>query len=76
MLKLARAVDSSGTRALGVITKPDDLTPGSEREALYLSLARNQEVEFRLGWHVRYNIASCRFEYLICSLSLSDDSYW
>ncbi|RYP17711.1 hypothetical protein DL765_004389 [Monosporascus sp. GIB2] len=58
VLKLARAVDSSGTRTLGVITKPDDLTPGSEREALYVSLARNQEVEFRLGWHVLKNMDS------------------
>jgi len=58
VLKLARALDSSGTRTLGVITKPDDLTPGSEREALYLSLARNQEVEFRLGWHVLKNMDS------------------
>ncbi|RYP32724.1 hypothetical protein DL767_005058 [Monosporascus sp. MG133] len=58
VLKLARAVDSSGTRTLGVITKPDDLTPSSEREALYVSLARNQEVEFRLGWHVLKNMDS------------------
>ncbi|KAH6632477.1 P-loop containing nucleoside triphosphate hydrolase protein [Chaetomium tenue] len=58
VLKLARAVDKSGTRTLGVITKPDDLTPGSEREALYLSLARNQEVDFRLGWHVLKNMDS------------------
>ncbi|RYO91894.1 hypothetical protein DL764_008220 [Monosporascus ibericus] len=58
VLKLARAVDSSGTRTLGVITKPDDLTPSSEREALYVSLARNQEVAFRLGWHVLKNMDS------------------
>ncbi|KAG7289877.1 hypothetical protein NEMBOFW57_006254 [Staphylotrichum longicolle] len=58
VLKLARAVDKDGTRTLGVITKPDDLTPGSEREALYLSLARNHEVEFRLGWHVLKNMDS------------------
>jgi GTP-binding protein EngB required for normal cell division len=58
VLKLARAVDTSGTRTLGVITKPDDLTAGSEREALYLSLAKNQQVEFRLGWHVLKNMDS------------------
>ncbi len=58
VLKLARAVDTNGTRTLGVITKPDDLTPGSERETLFLSLARNQEVEFRLGWHVLKNMDS------------------
>ncbi|KAK4233238.1 P-loop containing nucleoside triphosphate hydrolase protein [Achaetomium macrosporum] len=58
VLKLARAEDPSGTRTLGVITKPDTLVPGSESEALYVSLARNQEVEFRLGWHALKNMDS------------------
>ncbi|KAM0812178.1 putative P-loop containing nucleoside triphosphate hydrolase protein [Seiridium cardinale] len=55
VLKLARSVDTSGNRTLGVITKPDTMHPGSESESLYVSLARNQEVEFRLGWHVLRN---------------------
>ncbi|KAK0641877.1 P-loop containing nucleoside triphosphate hydrolase protein [Cercophora newfieldiana] len=58
VLKLARAADKSGTRTLGVITKPDTLVPGSPREAEYISLARNQEIEFRLGWHVLKNMDS------------------
>ncbi|KAK8106604.1 interferon-induced GTP-binding protein Mx [Apiospora kogelbergensis] len=58
VLKLARSADSAGTRTLGVITKPDTLHPGSESESLYVSLARNQEVEFRLGWHVLKNLDS------------------
>ncbi|GAB1318560.1 GED domain-containing protein [Madurella fahalii] len=58
VLKLARAADTSGNRTLGVITKPDTLTPGSDSEALYVSLARNQEVEFRHGWHVLKNMDS------------------
>ncbi len=47
VLKLARTADPSGTQTLGVITKPDTLVPGGRSEALYVSLARNQEVEFR-----------------------------
>jgi GTPase SAR1 family protein len=58
VLKLARATDRSGNRTLGVITKPDTLTPGSASEAEYVSLARNQDVEFRLGWHVLKNMDS------------------
>lgn len=58
VLKLARAADAGGNRTLGVITKPDTLTPGSDSEALYVSLARNQEVEFRHGWHVLKNMDS------------------
>jgi len=58
VLKLARSADATGKRTLGVITKPDTLKPGSDSEALYVSLARNQEVEFRLGWHVLKNMDS------------------
>ena len=58
VLKLARKADPAGNRTLGVITKPDTLTPGSESESLFVSLARNHEVEFRLGWHVLKNMDS------------------
>ena len=58
VLKLARSADPSGTRTLGVITKPDRLTPESNSEREFLSLARNQEVELRLGWHVLRNLDS------------------
>ncbi|KAI1260646.1 dynamin family protein [Xylariaceae sp. FL1019] len=58
VLKLARAADRSGIRTMGVITKPDTLQPGSESEYLYASLAKNNEVEFRLGWHVLRNLDS------------------
>lgn len=53
--KFAREVDSKGIRTLGVITKPDTLHVGSESEAAYLGLARNEDVQFRLGWHVLRN---------------------
>ena len=45
VLKLARAADKKGNRTLGVITKPDTLMAGSESEAMYVSLARNQDVD-------------------------------
>ncbi|KAH8674416.1 P-loop containing nucleoside triphosphate hydrolase protein [Tricladium varicosporioides] len=53
--KLAKDVDSKGHRTLGIITKPDTLSVGSESELAYANLARNQDVEFRLGWHVLRN---------------------
>ncbi|KAH7072271.1 P-loop containing nucleoside triphosphate hydrolase protein [Paraphoma chrysanthemicola] len=58
VLKLARAADRNGTRTLGVITKPDTLIPGSASEMMYVSLAQNLDVEFRLGWHVLRNMDS------------------
>lgn len=56
ILKLARDADPSGKRTLGVITKPDTLVPGSESETMFVSLAKNQNVESRLGWHVLKNM--------------------
>lgn len=56
VLKLARSADAAGTRTLGVITKPDTLISGSDSESLFISLATNQQVEFRLGWHVLKNM--------------------
>lgn len=55
VLKLAKNADHRGVRTLGIITKPDTLNPGSESEKQFLSLARNQDVAFSLGWHVLRN---------------------
>ncbi|KAK4142578.1 P-loop containing nucleoside triphosphate hydrolase protein [Dichotomopilus funicola] len=69
VLKLARTVDPTGARTLGVITKPDTLVPGGASETQYVSLARNQEVEFHHGWHVLKNLDS---EKGIADLSIRD----
>ncbi|KAK5745227.1 hypothetical protein LTS12_023200 [Elasticomyces elasticus] len=53
--KMAKEVDPRGIRTLGIITKPDTLHVGSESEQAFLNLARNEEVSFRLGWHVLRN---------------------
>lgn len=58
VLKLSRNADERGIRTLGVITKPDTLVPGSEAESGFVSLAKNQEVELRHGWHVLKNMDS------------------
>ena len=53
--KLARDVDSTGVRTLGIITKPDTLRVGSDSEKAFVDLAGNKDVVFRLGWHVLKN---------------------
>ena len=55
ILKRSRDVDPQGKRTLGVITKPDQLSKGSESEQAFINLAKNQEIDFRLGWHVLRN---------------------
>lgn len=42
---------------MGVITKPDRLPAGSGSEAKFIELARNEDVFFKLGWHVIKNRA-------------------
>merc|ERR1711881_454712 len=52
----ARQFDPTGARTLGIITKPDK-TETPEREAQFLELARNENINFKLGWHVLRNRA-------------------
>src|ERR1700735_317094 len=76
VLKLARATDKEGTRTLGVITKPDTLVAGSESEAMYISLARNQDVEFRLGWHVLKNMDSETGEWSLVDRDIKEEEFF
>lgn len=53
--KFARQIDPSGTRTLGLITKPDEIERGSDSERYYVELAQNENVKLSLGWHVLLN---------------------
>jgi len=53
--KYARELDREGLRTLGIITKPDTLHAGSDSEASFVGIAKNQDVKFKLGWHVLKN---------------------
>lgn len=55
ILKRARELDPEGSRTLGIITKPDTLIKDTVGETSFLSLARNEEFEFKHGWHVVKN---------------------
>lgn len=53
--KFIRDVDPGRQRTMGLITKPDDPSPGSGREASFINLAQNNSIVFRHGWHVLRN---------------------
>ncbi|TVY73303.1 Interferon-induced GTP-binding protein MxA [Lachnellula suecica] len=55
ILERVREVDPDGDRTLGVITKPDMPPAGSGSEQAYIELARNEDIFFKLGWHVVKN---------------------
>lgn len=57
ILTKVRKVDPKGERTLGIVTKPDRLPAGSGSEKSYIDLAGNQDVFFKLGWHVIKNRA-------------------
>ncbi|KAL8303408.1 hypothetical protein RB600_007045 [Gaeumannomyces tritici] len=68
--ELARELDPSRVRTLGLITEPDKLDEGSESEKSYVKLARNQDVVLNLGWHVLRNRGH---EMNGCSAAARDD---
>jgi len=76
VLKLARAADKKGIRTLGVITKPDTLIADSESESMYVSLARNQDVEFRLGWHVLRNLDSETGDWSLADRAVEEERFF
>ena len=55
VLRRARRADPGGNRTLGIITKPDTLPAESKNEDAFINLASNQDVKFKLGWHVVRN---------------------
>jgi len=57
ILTRVREVDPGGERTLGIITKPDRLIKESGQEKSFLVLARNEDIFFKLGWHVIKNRA-------------------
>jgi hypothetical protein len=76
VLKLARAANKKSNWTLGVITKPDTLIADFESEALYVSLAGNQDVEFRLGWHVLKNMDSETEEWSLADRDIKKEKFF
>ena len=76
ILSIVRGVDPEGDRTLGIITKPDRLDAGSESEQGYLSLARNEDVFFKLGWHVLKNRKFEERSYSFSERNVSEDAFF
>lgn len=55
ILEKVRDVDPEGDRTLGVITKPDGPSEGSISQKNFIDLANNEDIFFKLGWHVLKN---------------------
>lgn len=55
VLKHCQKIDPSGSRTLGIITKPDTLIEGTANQQSWLDLAQNRDIYFELGWHMVRN---------------------
>lgn len=55
ILKLTKNVDSINRRTLNIITKLDILHESSKSETTFVNFAKNENVEFRLKWHILRN---------------------
>lgn len=76
ILTKVRAVDPEGNRTLGIITKPDRLDSGSGSETAFIVLAQNQDIHFKLGWHVLKNRKFDERDFSLMERSASEDTYF
>ncbi|KAF7898456.1 hypothetical protein EAF00_004902 [Botryotinia globosa] len=76
ILKRVRAHDPHGDRTLGIITKPDTLDKGSGNEKAFISLAKNENVRFRLGWHVVKNRRYEERDFSLMERNMAEDSWF
>ncbi|THC91703.1 hypothetical protein EYZ11_008848 [Aspergillus tanneri] len=76
VLSRAREVDPDGLRTLGLITKPDELRPGSGTEADFIDLASNNKITFRLGWHIVKNRDYDESHYTTVERGISEEQFF
>lgn len=76
ILTKVRNFDPKGDRTLGIITKPDRLPPGSGAELAFLQLAQNEDIFFKLGWHVLKNRSYEEANFSFLERNESEASYF
>ena len=76
ILTKVREHDPNGDRTLGIITKPDRLDPGSGSESAFIELAQNQDINFKLGWHVLKNRKFSEKDYSLMERNMAEENYF
>ncbi|PQE32794.1 hypothetical protein CJF32_00001289 [Rutstroemia sp. NJR-2017a WRK4] len=76
ILKRVRKHDPEGQRTLGIITKPDTLDAGSGNEKAFIALAKNENVKFKLGWHVVRNRKYEEMDYSLLQRNSKENSWF
>ncbi len=76
ILTKVREVDPEGDRTLGIITKPDRLDSGSGSEKAFIGLAQNQDIHFKLGWHVLKNRKFEETDFSLMERNAAEETYF
>ena len=76
ILTKVREFDRKGNRTLGIITKPDRLDSGSGSETAFIGLAQNQDINFKLGWHVLKNRKFSEKDYSLMERNAAEKNYF
>ena len=76
ILTKVRHWDRKGDRTLGIITKPDRLDSGSGSETAFIGLAQNQDINFKLGWHVLKNRKFSEKDYSLMERNAAEENYF
>ena len=76
ILTKVRESDPGGNRTLGIITKPDRLDPDSGSESAFIGLAQNQDINFKLGWHVLKNRKFSEKDYSLMERNAAEENYF
>lgn len=76
ILTKVRESDPGGDRTLGIITKPDKLESESGSETAFIELAQNQDINFKLGWHVLKNRKFSEKDYSLIERNLAEENYF
>ncbi|KAM3075405.1 hypothetical protein ACMFMF_006079 [Clarireedia jacksonii] len=76
ILTRVRKHDPEGERTLGIITKPDTLDAGSGNEKAFIALAKNENVKFKLGWHVVRNRKYEERDYTLLQRNIKENAWF
>ncbi|KAF2723971.1 hypothetical protein K431DRAFT_219093 [Polychaeton citri CBS 116435] len=76
IMEKCREVDPHGHRTLGIITKPDELKPGSDAESSWIDVAQNNNVRLELGWHMLRNRSSEEMHWTFAERNAAEKAFF
>lgn len=76
IVDMVREADPTGVRSFGVITKPDLMETGPNSQRRWLDLARNKDIQFKMGWHVLRNANHTEMDDSRAEIDAAEESFF